>query len=75
MSAVLSRCAPASASIAAPAPWPVYHYVIPSHLAGRWLVVYRLPGTDAWEAPVLDCPTLAAATREADTLNNRHRPA
>ena len=45
----------------------LHHYVIPS--GGRWLVVYRLPGIDAWEQPVIDCPTLAVAQREADRLN------
>lgn len=45
----------------------LFHYVVPRH--GRWLVVYRLPGVDAWEQPVLDCPSLRSAQDEADRLN------
>lgn len=45
----------------------LHHYAIPR--AGRWLVVYRLPGVDGWEQPVSECPTLRAAQEEADRLN------
>lgn len=45
----------------------LHHYVIPR--AGRWLVVYRLPGIDGWEQPVSDCPSQAVADREAERLN------
>ncbi len=45
----------------------LHHYVIPR--AGRWLVVYRLPGIDGWEQPVSDCPSQAVAQGEADWLN------
>lgn len=45
----------------------LHHYVIPR--AGRWLVVYRLPGIDGWEQPVSDCPSQAVAEREAERLN------
>lgn len=45
----------------------LHHYVVPR--AGRWLVVYRMPGTDAWEQPVIDCPNQAIAQAEADRLN------
>lgn len=45
----------------------LHHYVIPR--AGRWFVVYRLPGIDGWEQPVSDCPSQAVAQGEADRLN------
>lgn len=48
----------------------LHYYVIPSTLnRGRWLVVYRLPGVDQFEAPVADCPTEQAALAEAARLN------
>lgn len=48
----------------------LHHYTVPStDNPGRWLVVYRLPGMERFEAPVADCPNEAAAQREADRLN------
>lgn len=48
----------------------LHYYVIPSALnRGRWLVVYRLPGMDKFEAPVADCPNEQAANEEAARLN------
>jgi hypothetical protein len=48
----------------------LHYYVIPSAAnRGRWLVVYRLPGVDRWEAPVADCPSEQSARDEADRLN------
>ncbi|HOS86323.1 MAG TPA: hypothetical protein PLT46_04275 [Burkholderiaceae bacterium] len=48
----------------------LHYYVIPSAAnRGRWLVVYRLPGVDRWEAPVADCPTEHVVHAEADRLN------
>ena len=53
----------------------LHHYAVPStERRGRWLVVYRLPGIDRWEAPVADCPSEEAAQREADRLNGVAEP-
>lgn len=53
----------------------LYYYAVPSfQQPGRWLVVHRLPGVDRWEAPVADCPSEAAAQREADRLNGVLQP-
>ena len=50
----------------------LHYYVIPStDHRGHWLVVYRLPGVDRFEAPVADCPSEQAARAEADRLNGR----
>lgn len=48
----------------------LHHYTVPhTDTPGRWIVVYRLPGMDRFEAPVADCPSQEAAQREADRLN------
>jgi hypothetical protein len=53
----------------------LHYYSVPSpQHAGRWLVVYRLPGMERWDAPVADCASQAAADAEADRLNGATRP-